>query len=81
MDIDGRFLETEVRLKVLSNLTNNNKILKRKLADQEVGTRLVAKDLKESNSSRMLVAFLIPPVTDGGADSWAALVGAHKEEP
>jgi hypothetical protein len=46
---DGRSLETQVVLEILSNLTN--KTLERKLADQEVRRLLVTTNLTKSDSS------------------------------
>jgi hypothetical protein len=46
---DGRSLETQVVLEILSNLTN--KTLERELADQEVRRLLVTTNLTKSNSS------------------------------
>lgn len=46
---DGRRLEAEVRLEVLSDLTD--KTLERQLADQKLGALLVTTDLTESDRS------------------------------
>jgi hypothetical protein len=46
---DGRRLEAQVGLEVLSNLTH--KTLERQLADEELGALLVATDLTESDGS------------------------------
>lgn len=46
---DGRRLEAEIRLEVLSNLTDET--LERQLADQELRGLLVATDLTESDGT------------------------------
>ena len=46
---DGGGLEAEIRLEVLSNLTNET--LERQLADQKLSGLLVATDLTESDST------------------------------
>lgn len=46
---DGRALEAEVGLEVLSDLTNQT--LERQLADQELSRLLVATDLTESDGT------------------------------
>jgi histone H3 len=46
---DGRRLEAEVRLEVLSNFTNQT--LERQLADQKLGRLLVPTDLTESDGT------------------------------
>lgn len=46
---DGRALEAEVGLEVLSDLTNQ--ALERQLADQELSRLLVATDLTESDGT------------------------------
>jgi hypothetical protein len=46
---DGRALEAEVRLEVLSNLTN--KTLEGQLADEELSRLLIATDLTESDGT------------------------------
>ena len=46
---DGRGLEAEIRLEVLSNLTDQ--ALEGQLADQELGGLLVATDLTESDGT------------------------------
>jgi len=46
---DGRRLETQVRLEVLGDLTNQT--LEGKFADEELSRLLVATDLTESDSS------------------------------
>ena len=46
---DGRALETEISLEILSNLAD--KALERELADEELSGLLVAADLTESHSS------------------------------
>ena len=54
---DGTALETEVRLEVLSDLTN--KSLEGKLADEELGRLLVATDLTESDGSGLVAVRLL----------------------
>jgi len=54
---DGRALEAEVRLEVLSDLTN--KTLERQLADEELGRLLVATDLTESDGTRLVSVRLL----------------------
>lgn len=54
---DGRALEAEVGLEVLSNLTN--KTLERQLADEELGRLLVATDLTESDGTRLVSVWLL----------------------
>lgn len=54
---DGRGLEAEIRLEVLSNLTN--KTLEGQLADEELGRLLVATDLTESDGTRLVAVRLL----------------------
>jgi hypothetical protein len=54
---DGRRLEAEIRLEVLSNLTN--KTLEGQLADEELGRLLVATDLTESDGTRLVAVRLL----------------------
>jgi len=54
---DGRALETEIGLEVLSDLTN--KTLERQLADQELSRLLVATDLTESDGTRLVTVRLL----------------------
>ena len=54
---DGRALEAEVRLEVLSDLTN--KTLERQLADEELGRLLVATDLTESDGTGLVAVRLL----------------------
>jgi hypothetical protein len=54
---DGRGLEAEVRLEVLSDLTN--KTLERQLADEELGRLLVATDLTESDGTGLVAVRLL----------------------
>ena len=54
---DGRGLEAEVRLEVLSDLTDET--LERQLADQELSRLLVATDLTESDGSRLVTVRLL----------------------
>ena len=51
---DGGALEAEVRLEVLSDLTN--KTLEGQLADEELGRLLVATDLTESDGTLVMLA-------------------------
>jgi hypothetical protein len=50
---DGRGLEAQVRLEVLSNFTNQT--LERKLADEELGGLLVTTDFTQSDGTLMLL--------------------------
>ena len=54
---DGRGLEAEVRLEVLSNLTNET--LEGKLANQELSRLLVATDLTKSDGSGLVAMRLL----------------------
>jgi len=54
---DGRRLEAEIRLEVLSDLTNET--LEGKLADQELGRLLVATDLTKSDGTRLVAVRLL----------------------
>ena len=54
---DGRRLEAEVRLEVLSDLTNQT--LEGELADQELGRLLVATDLTESDGTGLIAVGLL----------------------
>jgi hypothetical protein len=54
---DGGGLEAEVRLEVLSDLTN--KTLERQLADEELGRLLVATDLTESDGTGLVAVRLL----------------------
>lgn len=54
---DGGGLEAEVRLEVLSNLTN--KALEGQLADEELGRLLVATDLTESDGTGLVAVRLL----------------------
>jgi len=54
---DGRALEAEVGLEVLSDLTN--KTLEWQLADEELGRLLVATDLTESDGTRLVSVWLL----------------------
>ena len=66
---NGRRLESQVGLKVLSDLTNET--LKRQLADQQLGALLVSSDLTESHSTWTISVRLLD--TSGG---WGALAGS-----
>jgi len=59
---DGRGLEAEVGLEVLSDFTDQT--LERKLSDQELGGLLVATDLTESDGTRLVSVRLLD--TSGG---------------
>lgn len=59
--------ETEVRLEVQKILIDY-KMLKRKVADQNIGTLLVTMDLTEGNCSEMAGFLIPPPVADCGTD-------------
>ena len=54
---DGRGLEAEIRLEVLSDLTN--KTLEGQLADEKLGGLLVAADLTESDGTRLVAVRLL----------------------
>jgi len=54
---DGRALEAEVGLEVLSNLTD--KTLEWQLADEELGRLLVTTDLTESDGTRLVSVWLL----------------------
>ena len=54
---DGRRLEAEIRLEVLSNLTD--KTLEGQLADEELSRLLVATDLTESDGTRLVAVRLL----------------------
>lgn len=54
---DGGRLEAKVRLEVLGDLTN--KTLEGQLADQELSRLLVATDLTESDSARLVAVGLL----------------------
>lgn len=70
---DGGRLEAEIRLEVLSDLTDET--LERELADQELGRLLVATDLTESDGTGLITMGLLD--TSGRARSGLAgsLVG------
>ena len=63
---DGRGLEAEIRLEVLSDLTNET--LEWELADEELGRLLVTSDLTESDGTRLISVWLLH--TSGG---WCGL--------
>lgn len=70
---DGRSLESEVSLVVLSDLSH--KALERELADQKLGGLLVSADLTESDSSRSVsVGFLH---SAGGRSRFAGSLGGE----
>jgi hypothetical protein len=54
---DGRRLEPEIRLEVLSDLTDET--LERKLADQKLGRLLVATDLTKSDGTGLITMRLL----------------------
>ena len=54
---DGRGLEAEIRLEVLSDLTD--KTLEGQLADEELGRLLVATDLTESDGTGLVAVRLL----------------------
>lgn len=80
---DGRGLEAEVALEVLSNLTNLSSVsiipadvgvminayqaLEGELADQELGGLLVATDLTKSDGTRLITVRLLDASGGGGA--------------
>lgn len=61
---DGGGLEAEVRLEVLSNLTNQT--LEGQLPDQELSRLLVATDLTESDGTRLVAVRLLDTTGRGG---------------
>ena len=67
---DGRGLEAEIRLEVLSDLTN--KTLEGQLADEKLGGLLVATDLTESDGTRLVAVRLLDTSGGGGglASCW-----------
>ena len=69
---DGRALEAEVGLEVLSDLTD--KTLEGELADEKLGGLLVSSDLTESNSSWSESVWLLD-TTGGGGLLGSSLVG------
>jgi hypothetical protein len=54
---DGGRLEAEIRLEVLSNLTNET--LEWELADKKLGGLLVTTDLTESDGTRLITMWLL----------------------
>jgi hypothetical protein len=54
---DGGRLEAEIRLEVLSNLTNET--LEWELADEKLGGLLVTTDLTESDGTRLITMWLL----------------------
>lgn len=70
---DGGRLEAEVRLEVLSDLTN--KTLERQLADEELGRLLVATDLTESDGTGLVAVRLLD--TTG---RWCRLASSLRSE-
>lgn len=61
---DGRRLEAEIRLEILSNLTDET--LERELADQELSRLLVATDLTESDGTGLVAMRLLDTAGAGG---------------
>ena len=61
---DGGALEAEVRLEVLSDLTD--KTLEGQLADEELGGLLVATDLTVSVGTRLVLVWLLDTAGRGG---------------
>jgi len=70
---DGRRLEAEVRLEILSNLTDET--LEGKLADEELGGLLVATDFTESDGTRLIAMRLLD--TAGGGGGLASGLGSE----
>jgi len=68
---DGGRLETQVRLEVLGDLTNQT--LEREFADQEFSRLLVATNLTESDSSWLVSVGLLD--TSGGGGRFAGSLG------
>ena len=71
---DGRPLETEIGLEVLSDLTHGT--LEGKLADEEVRGLLVPTDLMEGDGSGAVMVGLFDTSPVAGADLRAALVAS-----
>jgi hypothetical protein len=70
---NSRRLESEIRLEILSNLTNQT--LEGELSDEELGRLLVATNLTESDGTRLVSVGLLD--TSGGwcrLASWVASV-------
>ena len=61
---NGRSLEAEVGLEILSNLTDQ--ALERKLANEQVSGLLVTTDLSESDRSRAITVGLLDTSSSGG---------------
>merc|ERR1712169_156149 len=61
---DGRGLEAEVRLEVLSDLTNQT--LEGQLADEELSALLVATDLTKSDGTRLVAVRLLDTTSRRG---------------
>jgi hypothetical protein len=70
---DGRRLEAEVGLEILSDLTD--KALERQLADEELGRLLVATDLTESDGTGLITMGLLD--TSGGWCRFAGSLGGE----
>jgi hypothetical protein len=66
---DGRRLEAEIRLEVLSDLTNET--LERELADKKLGGLLVTTDLTESDGTRLITMRLLDT-----SSRWVRLSGS-----
>ena len=62
---DGRALEAEIGLEILSDLTD--KALEGQLADEKLGGLLVTTDLTKSHSTRSVSVGLLHTTSGGGA--------------
>merc|ERR1712089_79722 len=60
---DGRALESQVGLEILSDLTDQT--LERKLADEKLGGLLVSPDLTESHGTRSVPVWLLHTPSSG----------------
>jgi len=72
---DGRGLEAEVRLEVLSDLTNQT--LEGELSDQELGGLLVTSDLTESDGTWLIPVGLLDTTSVGGVGDLTGDLRCH----
>ena len=70
---DGRALETQIRLEVLSDLTDQ--ALEGEFADQELGGFLVAADFSQSDGTGLIAMGLLD--TAGGGSGFAGSFGSE----
>ena len=70
---DGRALESQIGLEILSDLTDQT--LEGKLADQKLGGLLVSPDLTESHGTRSVPVWLLH--TPGGGSGFASSLGSQ----